>query len=32
MEGTGADPTFDGSTLVQNNVVVVTYNYRRMYL
>jgi para-nitrobenzyl esterase len=30
IEGTGSDPSFDGTDLAQNNVVVVTFNYRRM--
>lgn len=29
-EGTGSDPMFDGTALAQNNVVVVTFNYRRI--
>src|SRR5579859_2170185 len=28
--GTGSDPVFDGTDLAQNNVVVVTFNYRRI--
>lgn len=33
VEGTGSDPMFDGTALsTNNNVVVVTYNYRRMLL
>ena len=30
IEGTGSDPLFDGTDLAQNNVIVVTFNYRRM--
>jgi hypothetical protein len=29
--GTGSDPLFDGTTLAQSNVVVVTFNYRRTF-
>lgn len=29
MEGTGANPVFNGEYLAQQNVVVVTFNYRR---
>jgi len=30
VEGTGSDPLFDGTNLAHKNVVVVTFNYRRM--
>jgi len=29
VEGTGANPVFNGEYLAQQNVVVVTFNYRR---
>jgi hypothetical protein len=31
VQGSSADPLFDGSKLAQQNVVVVTYNYRRIF-